>query len=90
MTDHDTKEFFTELADNEVTGFVIIETGRGQYRLAEKWKRADDEPKWVTYWVPAHQLESRLEDGLCEKKGTVSDEQFEAVCKKTDQRALAA
>lgn len=88
--EHDRKTFFREHDDPEVNGFVVIEVGRDQYRIAEKWLRSDDDPTWVSYWVPAAQLQSRLRDGLCEKAGKLSDEQFEAVCENTDERALEA
>ena len=85
---YDKKAFFVENGDPTVTGFTIIELGDGEYRIAEKWER-NDGPRWTTYWIDSDQLESREERGVCKKRGMVSDEQFEAICHKTDERALA-
>ena len=88
--EHDIRAFFTEHADEEVTGFAVIEAKNGQYRLAEKWNKPDGEPSWVTYWVPEAQLLQRERSGQCERSGSLTEEQFEAVCENTDVRAMEA
>lgn len=88
--EYDTKTFFREHDDNRVSGFTIIEVGDGTYRMAEKWERPLKEPVWTSYWIPEEQLNDRLDKDLCEPVGQLSDEQFEAVCRNTDERALLA
>lgn len=84
-----TKDFFKEHDDTEVNGFTIIEVAEEQVRIAEKWERSKS-PTWTVYWIPKNRLESRCEAGACEKKGQVNDNQYEAICQKTDERALAS
>ena len=86
---HEIGTYFAENGDPTVPGFTIIEHGDGQYRIAEKWKRGDGPDTWVTYWIDTAVLAERTRQGTCTEKGTVSDEQFEAICQKTDKRALA-
>lgn len=85
---YDIQSYFKEIADNEVTGFTIIERRNGQYRLAEKWSRPDGDAIWQTYWIPESQLVDRTEAGLCERVGELTEEQFQQVCQETDERAL--
>jgi len=79
--EHKAKTYFAEHEDDDVKGFTIIKTVEEYdvYHVAEKWTREGAEDKWLQYEIPASQLKARISDGKCEKKATLSDEQFEKV-----------
>ena len=77
-----TKAFFTENKEQDVQGFVIIEsseTGPGydepSHRIAEK----SQEFGWLTYWMPEETLLARIERGECSYGKDVSTSQFNGV-----------
>lgn len=89
--EYDQRDFFTEIEDSDVQGFVVIETaedgepgslsGEESYRIAEKWNRSDRDggPVWITYWMPAQALDNRIAEGSCKHTTTMSEEQFRGV-----------
>lgn len=80
--EYDAKTFFTEHEADSVNGFVVINAENGRYQIAEKWLKDDGEDRWISYVVPESDLLARVESEACEPKGHVSDDQYEAVCKK--------
>lgn len=81
-------QYFREHDDPQVPGFTIIEAEDGEYRLAERWDRPNGESRWTVYWIDSEQLQSRINDELCEPVGSLTDRQFEQVCQNTDERVL--
>jgi hypothetical protein len=92
---YDARRYFTEDEYDDVKGFTLLKARDGDYHIAEKWLASTDEAgesektasqisddRWLDYWVPESDLVDRVEDGLCEPKATLTDEQFEQVCKK--------
>jgi hypothetical protein len=79
--EYEPQTFFEEHEEDEVNGFTLLATddSRG-YHIAEKWERESKDSVWVDYWIPAEQFESRLDNGKCSKKATLTDEQFVRVC----------
>lgn len=82
------KNYFREHEEDSVKGFTVIESTESRVRLAEKWNSPDRGSRWLAYWVSRDKLAERIERDLCEKAGSLSDEQFEQVCELTDARAL--
>lgn len=84
--EYEAQTFFGEEEYDCVTGFTILEAQNGRYHIAEKWHADKDEEssatgdRWISYWIPEADLLGRIEKGHCEKKGTLTDEQFRAVC----------
>jgi hypothetical protein len=88
---YDNRTYFEENEAEDVTGFTIVESHDGEYHIAEKWnKSAVDESKWMSYWIPEAQLESRVEKGKCEPKAELKDEQYEKVCSMVDHDNVTA
>lgn len=79
--EYDSGDYFREHADEEVRGFTILSAETGTYELGERWERPDDDPLWHKYSVSEEQLLDRVEDGACEKVGSLTDDQFERVKK---------
>lgn len=81
--EYSTKTYFVENEEPLVKGFSIVAVSpeNGNYQIVEKWARDEEDggPKWVQYTIPEAQLLSRVRDGSCEKKGKLTDEQYEAV-----------
>jgi hypothetical protein len=88
--EYDTRTYFKEHDAEDVKGFTILEAKNAKYHIAEKWLALDErtEDKWLDYWITEDDLASRVSDEKCEPVGTLSDDQFEGVCKKSDSRAL--
>jgi len=86
--EYEQKQFFTENEMDDVKGFTILQAKNEQYHIAEKWLSAteDGEDKWLDYWIPEGDLLARVVDGDCEPSTTVSDQQFEKICKRVGQR----
>jgi hypothetical protein len=94
--EHKERTYFTENEYDDVKGFTVLKTQDGEYHIAEKWLASDaseadsegeassppenEEDVWLDYWIPESDLLSRVEEGLCEPKGTLTDEQYAAVC----------
>jgi hypothetical protein len=76
-------DYFTEHEADGVRGFTIIETGADRYHIAERWQREGQSDTWLDYWIEADALTDRIEGGACEPDGSLSTEQFEAVCENT-------
>jgi len=81
---YDSRTYFSENEYDDVKGFTILNAKNGDYHIAEKWLKEDGDDRWLDYWVPESDLMDRVDDGLCEPKGTLTDEQFEAVCREVD------
>jgi len=78
--EYDTKTYFGEKEQDDVKGFTVLAADDGEYHIGEKWLKGDDEDAvWMDYWIPEAQLLRRVEDGACEPKGQLSDEQFAQV-----------
>lgn len=106
--EHEDKTYFAENEYDDVKGFTILKAKDGEYHIAEKWlassaSEADSDGEgssppendtWIDYWIPESDLLSREEDGDCEKKGKLTDEQYEKVCESvewyTDSAKVAA
>jgi hypothetical protein len=90
--EYDTRTYFEEKDCDEVNGFVVVDTNTDsqQYHIAEKWVRDLTDDKWIQYWIDASRLSERVDDGKCEPKATVTDEQYEAVCGKFDDLSMPA
>lgn len=90
--EYQTRTYFTENESDDVKGFTIIDVNEesGQYHIAEKWAREDAENKWLQYWIPEAQLLTRVNDGKCEAKASLSDEQYEKVCEMVDHENVTA
>lgn len=79
--EHKERTYFTENEYDDVKGFTVLKTQDGEYHIAEKWlKSGEQEDVWLDYWIPESDLLSRVDEGLCEPKGTLTDEQYAAVC----------
>lgn len=79
--EHNERTYFTENEYDDVKGFTVLKTQEGEYHIAEKWlKSGEEEDVWLDYWIPEADLLARVDDGLCEPKGTLTDEQYAAVC----------
>jgi hypothetical protein len=83
---YESRQFFKEHEHDDVKGFTVLQAKDGKYHIAEKWlassdSEADREDKWMNYWVPESDLLPRVESGDCEPAATLSDDQFEGVCK---------
>lgn len=79
--EYEPRQFFSENEHDEVKGFTILQAKDGKYHIAEKWLKEDGDDKWMDYWVPESDLLPRVEREECEPAATLSDEQFEGVCK---------
>jgi len=81
---YDTRTYFEENGADDVKGFTIIgrDDDTEEYHIAEKWVRDSAENTWVDYYIPEAQLLSRVRDGDCKAKATLSEEQYETVCDK--------
>lgn len=88
--EYDTRTYFVEHEESQVKGFTIIDTNEGEYHLAEKWNKDDGSGSWLQYYITADSLQSRVEQGLCEKKATLTDEQFEKVCSNIEHDKVVA
>jgi len=81
--------YFTENEYDYTKGFTILDADDGIYHIAEKWLASEDEDAtpqdntWISYQVSERDLLDRIEEGHCEKKGELTDEQFAAVCEKS-------
>jgi hypothetical protein len=82
--EHTARTYFTENGHEDVKGFTILKAQDGKYHIAEKWLKSEDNHTWLDYWISEKDLESRIEDNLCEESGTLTDEQFKAVCQNVD------
>jgi hypothetical protein len=87
--EHNERTYFTENEYDDVKGFTILSTDGNEYHIAEKWlaSEANDnrsEDVWLDYWVPESDLQERVNAGFCEPKATLTEEQFEQVCRKVD------
>lgn len=88
--EYEERTYFAENEFDDVKGFTVLKAKDGKYHIAEKWLATDDnratEDSWIDYWIPEDQLierhNSETDEGepLCEPKGKLTDEQFEAVC----------
>jgi len=84
--EYESGTYFTENEFDDVKGFTVLKADSGEYHIAEKWLASnasgDDsgEDKWMDYWVPESDLLDRVESGDCDPKGTLTDDQFNAVC----------
>lgn len=81
---YNARTYFTEREHDDVKGFTVLKAEDGDYHIAEKWLKEDGDDRWLDYWVPESDLMDRVDDGLCEAKGSLTDEQFEAVCREVD------
>jgi hypothetical protein len=91
--EYETRTYFTEHEEESVKGFTIIGSCDGEYHIAEKWIASNGggpDSKWVSYYVPEAQLNSRVTDGSCEPKAQLTDEQFASVCQKIDHSEVTA
>jgi len=79
--EYEPRQFFSENEHDEVKGFTILQAKDGKYHIAEKWLKEDGDDQWMDYWVPESDLLPRVEREECEPAATLSDEQFEGVCK---------
>jgi hypothetical protein len=86
--EYDTRTYFEENGADDVKGFTIIgqDADTEEYHIAEKWVRDSAEDTWVDYYIPEAQLLSRVRDGDCKAKATLSEEQYETVCDKAGWR----
>lgn len=84
--EHEPRQFFNENDHDEVKGFTVLQAKNGKYHIAEKWLKEDGDDKWMDYWVPEADLNRRIEQEKCEASASLSDEQFEGVCKKVGWR----
>lgn len=82
--EYETRTYFEENDADDVKGFTIIgrDDDTGEYHIAEKWVRSEDDSTWVQYWVSEAKLMSRVNSGACSPKAELSDEQYETVCDK--------
>lgn len=80
--EHETKTYFTEHEQDDVKGFTIIATDESdsKYHIAEKWLSDEGEDTWMDYWIPEAQLLARVDDGACEPKAQLTDEQYAQIC----------
>lgn len=82
--EHDKRSYFEENEYDDVKGFTVLKADDGEYHIAEKWLASEDndrsEDKWMDYWIPESDLLDRIEEGFCEFKGKLTDDQFAAVC----------
>lgn len=81
--DYNQATYFKELEQNDVKGFTVLHTSESEgYHIAEKWLKSETGANdvWLDYWIPAAQLEARVEAGKCEPVGELSDKQFAQVC----------
>lgn len=79
--EHNIKTYFTEHEQDDVKGFTVIGQSASEgYHIAEKWLKPEGDDVWVQYWIPEAQLHRRVDDGACEPKAELSDEQYEQVC----------
>jgi hypothetical protein len=78
---HDTRQYFTENEYDDVKGFTVLTASDGEYHIAEKWLKPDGDDVWLDYWVPASDLDVRVDKGHCEPKAKLTTGQFEAVCR---------
>ena len=83
---HETGTYFREHEQDDVKGFTIIGQveSADEYHIAEKWQKEEAADSWVAYHIPAASLANRVSTDKCEPVGTLSDEQFAAVCEKVD------
>lgn len=79
--EYEPKQFFSEEEHDDVKGFTVLEAEDGRYHIAEKWLKDDGEDRWLDYWIPQDDLLKRVDSGDCEPAATLTDEQFEGVCK---------
>lgn len=93
--EYESRQFFKEHEHDEVKGFTVLQAKDGKYHIAEKWLAADADAdaespsasdKWLDYWISESDLLPRIERGECEPAATLSDTQFEKVCRKVDWR----
>lgn len=86
--EHESQTYFGEQEYDDVKGFTVLAAEDGEYHIAEKWLSTEennaDEDAWIDYWVPESDLLSREEDGHCEKKGKLTDDQYEKVCQNVE------
>ena len=89
--EYDKQTYFTENEYDDVKGFTILKTHKGNYHIAEKWLASDKEEAdskfasetvWLDYWIPESDLQERVSEGLCEEKAKLTDEQYDAVCER--------
>lgn len=75
--DFQPRDHFAEHDDPDVERFTIIDESDVMYQIAEKSDHATAYSGFLQYWIPKGKLTERVEDGLCEKVGQVSEEQLE-------------
>lgn len=88
--EHEPRAFFAEHEQGDVKGFTVIEAGDGQYHIGEKWLREDADDVWISYWITAEDLARRCDEGACEKKGKLTEEQFAKVVENVDLERVEA
>lgn len=84
--EYDSRTYFDEIEHDDVKGFTILQGKDGRYHIGEKWLKESGDDVWMDYWIQADDLSRRVENGDCEPKGTLTDEQFEGVCRKVGWR----
>jgi hypothetical protein len=82
--DHQPRTYFTENEYDDVKGFTVLKVESGDYHIAEKWLKENGDDCWLDYWVSESDLSDRVDDGLCEPKGKLTDAQFQEVCREVD------
>lgn len=93
--EYESKTYFVENEHDDVKGFTIIAVKDERYYIAEKWLASQNEEHsqssdvWMDYWVSASELQSRIEDGKCDAKGKLTDDQFDKVCDNIDREVSA-
>ena len=94
--EYEAKTYFAEEEYDDVKGFTVLEAKDGEYHIAEKWlaSQNDDEnasnDTWIDYWIPESDLLDRVEDGHCNPKGKLTDEQYDGVRAKIGLDAVVA
>lgn len=81
--EHEIATYFEEHEEEAVTGFTVIDTCDDEYHIAEKWSRPSTD-KWVQYHITADELAARINQEKCEKRATLTDDQFAKVCEQID------
>lgn len=80
--EHTRKSYFSESEYDHVKGFTLLDVNEEKetYHIAEKWFKHDDDGEWIDYHISEAALLQRVENGFCELAGTLTDEQYAAVC----------
>ena len=90
-TTPEARTYYTENEYDDVKGFTILDAKDDHLHIAGKWLRSgDEEDRWLDYNIPRSQLAERLDKDLAEHRGTISQEQYEAVCRATGREEYLA